>query len=245
MAVQLINVGNVANDGTGDDLREAFIKINQNFEELDLRDDEQTTVSNIGAVGEGIFAQKINYDLQFKKLVPGTDITLTSTDNQITIDANGGLKTILVTTDSGSKFLEETDSLNIVGGTGVTTALVGDTLTINNAASEIVTDTTPELGGNLDARTFNITNVGNIDANSVTAGSFTAGSITGNLTGLVYNIDVRDLESTINNYLGFDLGTISQNVTSILDWILLNVDVDAGTIAVPNPTSLNFGSILV
>ena len=55
MAVQLINIGNVANDGTGDDLREAFIKTNANFEELDLRDDEQTTVSNLGEVGEGLF----------------------------------------------------------------------------------------------------------------------------------------------------------------------------------------------
>lgn len=65
MAIQLINVGNIANDGTGDDLREAFIKVNQNFEELDLRDDEQTTASNIGEVGEGVFAQRLNYDLQF------------------------------------------------------------------------------------------------------------------------------------------------------------------------------------
>ena len=35
MTVQLINIGNVANDGTGDDLREAFIKVNDNFEDLD------------------------------------------------------------------------------------------------------------------------------------------------------------------------------------------------------------------
>ena len=37
MAVQTINVGVLANDGTGDDLREAFIKANQNFDDLDLR----------------------------------------------------------------------------------------------------------------------------------------------------------------------------------------------------------------
>lgn len=238
MAIQLINVGNVANDGTGDDLREAFVKINQNFEELDLRDDEQTSVSNLGVAGEGIFAQKINYDLQFKKLVAGTDITLTSSANSITIDANGGLKTLLVTTDSGSKILNEIDSINILGGTGVTTALVGDTLTINNAASELVTDTTPELGGHLDARTFNITNVGNLDANNITAGSFV-----GNLTGLVYGIDVRELQNTIETYLGFDLGPISKNITSVLEWLLVNVDVDAGSIAVANPTVSDFGSI--
>jgi hypothetical protein len=35
MAIQNINVGLAANDGTGDDLREAFIKINQNFQNLD------------------------------------------------------------------------------------------------------------------------------------------------------------------------------------------------------------------
>lgn len=58
MAVQLIQIGNVANDGTGDDLREAFIKVNQNFEELDLRDDEQTTASNLGFGAYDIFKQK-------------------------------------------------------------------------------------------------------------------------------------------------------------------------------------------
>ena len=44
MAINLINIGNIANDGTGDDLREAFVKVNNNFEELDLRDNEKTTV---------------------------------------------------------------------------------------------------------------------------------------------------------------------------------------------------------
>ena len=39
MAVQLVNIGRIANDGTGDDLREAFIKINQSLEDLDLRID--------------------------------------------------------------------------------------------------------------------------------------------------------------------------------------------------------------
>ena len=69
MAVQLINIGNIANDGTGDDLREAFIKTNANFEELDLRDDEKTTATNLGDSGQGLFVQRLNYDLQFKKIV--------------------------------------------------------------------------------------------------------------------------------------------------------------------------------
>jgi hypothetical protein len=37
MAIQTINVGNIPNDGTGDDLREAFVKVNQNFTDVDTR----------------------------------------------------------------------------------------------------------------------------------------------------------------------------------------------------------------
>lgn len=237
MALQLINIGQVANDGTGDDLREAFVKVNQNFEELDLRDDEQTTASNIGATGEGVFARKLNYDLQFKKLVPGSDITLSATDDQITINANGGLKTVLVVSDNGSVILSETAQLNIQGGTGVETALIGNTLTINNTSTEIVTDTTPELGGSLDARGFNINNVGNIDASNFIGGF--SGNLVGNVTGLVYGIDIRN----INNYFqSFDMGNLATNYTSAIEYIITNVDIDLGTVSSPNPNNFDFGS---
>lgn len=38
MAIQTINLGNYANDGTGDDLRTAFTKVNANFTELNSSD---------------------------------------------------------------------------------------------------------------------------------------------------------------------------------------------------------------
>ena len=31
MSIETINIGNIANDGTGDDLRSAFIKVNNNI----------------------------------------------------------------------------------------------------------------------------------------------------------------------------------------------------------------------
>ena len=40
MAKQTINIGTSANDGTGDPLRTAFTKINQNFTELYGNSDE-------------------------------------------------------------------------------------------------------------------------------------------------------------------------------------------------------------
>ena len=120
MAVQLINIGNVANDGTGDDLREAFIKTNANFEELDLRDDEQTTVSNLGEVGEGLFSQKLVYDLQFKKLVAGQNVLLTPSDQSISIGVNVGVKQVRVVADTGGTFyLYDNADITFAGGNDI------------------------------------------------------------------------------------------------------------------------------
>ena len=241
MAISLINVGQIANDGTGDDLREAFIKINQNFEEIDFRDDEQTTAINIGGVGEGIFANKVNYELQFKKLVQGSNISLTATDETITLDAVGGLQQLVVSSDSGSIILRDGDAINLVGGTGVETSVLGDTITITNTSSSLVTDTTPELGGNLDANNFNINSVNRLAANEF------IGFLDGNVEGNVWDIDIRDLSTRVDlveeDLAGFDLGSLGTNITSILDFLAQTVDIDYGSVITPSSTTSDFGSI--
>lgn len=238
MAVELINVGQIANDGTGDDLREAFIKINQNFEELDLRDDEQTTASNIGSIGEGVFAQKINYDLRFKKLIAGQDVILSSNDQTITIDANGGLKTILLIADNGNKTLEGITHLNINGGPNINTMLTNNTLTINYVGPiGLSDDLNPKLSNTLDANSNSITNAGTIDASEF------IGNFTGNLTGNVYGVDVRQLNSIFepNN---FDMGKISQPILNIYQWLLTDIDIDFGTFDLPEQRIVDLGSIV-
>lgn len=240
MAISLINVGQIANDGTGDDLREAFIKINQNFEELDLRDDEQTTASNLGGVGEGIFANRVNYDLQFKKIVAGSNVTLSSTDETVTVNAIGGLQQLIVSSDNGSIILSEGDAVNLVGGSGIQTSVLGNTITITNTSSTIVTDTTPQLGGNLDAQNFNINNVNTLRALTV------EGFLSGNVEGNVWDLDVRDLKSDIDNLteeiLGFDFGGLGDNATSILEWLAQSTEVDFGTFISPTTITSDFGS---
>jgi len=236
MAVQLINIGNSANDGTGDDLREAFIKVNQNFEDLDLRDDEQTTASNIGAVGTGVFANKIGYDLQFKKLVASTDIIITSTDNQITLSANGGLKSILVGTNSGSSILQEIAELNILGTNEIGTSLVGNNLTINYTGwTQLSDDTNPVLGGELNGDGNSIININAVDAEIISGGE-----IYGALTGTVYGIDVRDLDY-INNY--FDFGQVSGTISNIVEWIAYDANIDFGTFTTPDARTVDLGAI--
>ena len=209
MALQTINIGTLANDGTGDDLREAFIKVNQNFDDLDLRSPESTTVSNLGNTGEGVFAQKVGSALQLKKLVQGSNVTLTSSTTGITINATGGLQQLNVVSDVGSMQLADGQTLNIQGGAGANTSVSGNILTINSTA-DVVSDTTPQLGGNLDAQGNDISNV-----NTLTASNF-AGALTGNVQGLVYGVDIRNIEP---NTAGFDFGSLSLLIDSISDCI--------------------------
>ncbi len=232
MALQLINVGNIANDGTGDDLREAFIKINQNFEEIDLKDPDLTTAANIGATGEGIFAKIENFELQFKKIVQGSNITLTATDDQITIDAVGGLQQLLVITNEGSLFLKDGDAINIFGGTGINTKFIGSDLIIENTASSLETDTAPKLSADLDANNFNILN-----ANTINADQFS-----GNLTGTVHDIDIRDINQFFDKY--FDFGEFIQEVDNFFGWFFSTLEVDLGTITSPALTTIDMGGIV-
>ena len=91
MTIQNINIGQFANDGTGDDIREAFRKINENFDELDLRETESTTASNLGT-GTAIFNSKVGDDLQFKTLAAGDKIAITEVSGnrvQIATDLSG------------------------------------------------------------------------------------------------------------------------------------------------------------
>jgi len=53
MAKQTINIGSSANDGTGDQLRTAFDKANDNFDELYTLADTKSTVTDVPTVGTG------------------------------------------------------------------------------------------------------------------------------------------------------------------------------------------------
>ena len=228
MAIQLINVGQIANDGTGDDLREAMIKVNQNFEELDLRDDEQTTASNLGVAGEGIFSNKINYDLQFKKIAAGDNISLTADNEKIIIAYDP--TTFTVNADSGDTALSGSAALTIAGGDGISTSITDNTLTITNEyVSDIVEDLTPQLGGTLDAQGFDITNAGTI-----------TGSFVGNLTGNVNGVDPAESAYYFDN---IDLGGFVINVTNSVELLIANTDTDLGTFGASSPVSIDLGSI--
>ena len=241
MAVQLINIGNVANDGTGDDLREAFIKVNQNFEELDLRDDEQTTASNLGETGEGLFLRRNIYDLEFKKISAGANVTLTADDNKIVIAADSGVSDLTITADTGNVVLDNSAALTISGGSDISTTIVDGELTVAyTGVTDLASDLTPQLSADLDAQANNLLNVGTIATSGVT-GPLT-GNVTGNVTGLVHGVDIRD----INYYFeagSADFGDISPTVTNLIEFLIYNNDIDWGSVITPNTATLDLGSL--
>jgi hypothetical protein len=100
MTVQTINIGNVVNDGLGDDLRSAFQKVNANFSELSTQ--LTITASNIGVTGAGVFKEKVGAELQFKKLVSGTKMFLDDTGNTIVVNSTAPDAFVRIDTDSGN-----------------------------------------------------------------------------------------------------------------------------------------------
>lgn len=79
MTLQTINLGNYANDGTGDDLRTAFTKVNANFASLDT---EYSILggTNLGS-GVGVYKDRSGTNLEFK--------SLTSADSSVVVTDHG------------------------------------------------------------------------------------------------------------------------------------------------------------
>ena len=69
---------------------------------------EANTASNLGT-GEGLYAQKVGVDLEFKSLKAGTNVTLSSDANTVTISASG--------TGGGVSNLDGGDASAIFGST--------------------------------------------------------------------------------------------------------------------------------
>lgn len=122
MAIQTINIGNVVNDGLGDDLRTAFQKVNANFAALDSS--LTITASNVGTTGVGVFKQKTNTNLEFKNLVSGTKIALNDTGNAIVINSTAADAFTRIDTNSGSILATTHQQIGFSGNaaTGSTTS---------------------------------------------------------------------------------------------------------------------------
>lgn len=222
MAIQQINVGVLANDGTGDDLREAFIKANQNFDDLDLRVASFTdiTASNLGTTGFDVFAEKVDNDFQFRKLQVDP-LYASSMNIRISDDGN---TVFLSTPQSRSRFTDGSTTITTPVETPIfVTGEEGAVVTVNTVGPEIRIrsvisgESSPELSANLNAADNEITNVSAL--NGITA-------------------------DQLERVFGFDFGAIQSSSTSVIEFIISNNDVDLGGDDdwFESATSIEFGS---
>lgn len=100
MTIQTINIGNVVNDGLGDDLRTAFQKVNANFAALDA--ELTITGLNLGSTGIGVFKQKTGANLEFLRLQEGLGIQLDQYDTYIELTNTARNRFTKIWGDTGS-----------------------------------------------------------------------------------------------------------------------------------------------
>lgn len=113
MAIQTINIGNVVNDGLGDDLRTAFQKVNANF--ADLSAQLTITAANTGTTGVGVFKEKVGAELKFKKLVAGTKMLLDDATDTVIVNNTAPDAFTRFDTDSGSMLASTHEQITLAG----------------------------------------------------------------------------------------------------------------------------------
>jgi len=126
-----INIGTTGNDATGDSIREAFRKTNANFTEL---------YTSLGLGDRQKFTNLAD--------VPnGNDAYNDQAGKVLAVNA----------AEAGLEFLR----MEGAGGINVSTTSTPGSIVITNTRSSIITDTTPQLGGDLNAGNKKIYNLSN------------------------------------------------------------------------------------
>ena len=132
MAKQDLNIGTLANDGTGDTLRDGGTKVKANFDELYTALGGNTV--QIAIPGSGVTnGQVLKYNASNSAFEPDAD-TNVNTTYTVSAEVSGTDASIRLTGSDAS-----TDNVNLVSGTGINIDRTdADNITINNT----VTNTT-------------------------------------------------------------------------------------------------------
>lgn len=130
MSKQTINIGSAANDGTGDPLRTAFDKINDNFDEI------YTELGGSGGNDISISGSTISTDSG-----TGADLTLNADSTVIKVASGTSLQLLDHTDNSLIKFDASGNLVDSLISYDGTTLTAGD-LTINQSTGTITTAST-------------------------------------------------------------------------------------------------------
>jgi hypothetical protein len=152
MAINLINRGSVANDGTGDNLRAGAEKVNANFSEIYTAIGDGSTLSaNIKVKDDTSTVATINAKGDTLGILGGTGITSTVSGSNVTLAVDG----TIVTTSSSNTLTNKTingpdntitniansslanSSITISDGSNSTARALGSTITIQGTSNEV------------------------------------------------------------------------------------------------------------
>jgi hypothetical protein len=161
MVQQVIYVGQAPNDGSGDPLRTAFVKVNENFNDL---------YANVGA-------SVIN--------LTGNTIVTTTTDTNLNLVPNGqgdvviGPSAQLFVTDTNSSSTTTSGALVVSGGLGVA-GNINAGGQVNGVGAQLTYMDSTIIGANTaSSATFTTTTM----SSAAVAGNLTAGNVNGGLAG--------------------------------------------------------------
>ena len=131
MTIQTINIGNLVNDGLGDDLRSAFQKVNANFASLST--ELTITGRNLGTVGSTVFKQKTGTELQFRNLVAGNKMQFDETSDAIIVNSTAADSFTRIDTNAGYVTANNSNAghITLQGGRDVDVTTLGNTITVN------------------------------------------------------------------------------------------------------------------
>jgi hypothetical protein len=254
----LVNVGLVPNDGTGDDLRDAFLKINGNFLYLGNRLGSDPSGSNLGSAGESVFKEVVNFEYRFRKINADGNLHVRLVGDVVTLDFRPNTPV-----NFNGQNITNAGSVTATSFTGpltgnVTGNVSGNAGTVTNG---VYTTGDQTIAG---TKTFSSTITGNITGNAgtVTNGVYTTGNqtidgfktfvqpinglLTGNVTGLIRGpgqtayVDVSNLERRINT---FDYGVINPVFVDPISYFLWTVGADMGTSNNPSEFGIDAGTI--
>ena len=95
---------------------------------------EINTASNVGTLGKGVFKRKDNKNLEFKKIVGGTNVTVTEGSDTITINNFGDNQPSY--SGAGRMYAEYINKKTLFkdGNVGIASSVIGDNTTINTSA---------------------------------------------------------------------------------------------------------------
>lgn len=228
MALQTINLGTYANDGTGDDLRTAFQKVNANLTELY----SSLYGANVGSSppSSGVDQGELWWSTVDGRLyirygtawVDASPATANTTYELNTSTATGGANIDLVSSET------VTDSIKIASGTNIT---------VTRTDANTITLSSTSYTGNVVGQVSDISNHSLNDLNDVDDVAVpTLGQ------ALVWNGNAWAPGQAIPQFSDFDFQGFAPTFVSPIDLILFYSNVDFGTFSTSTGITIDLGT---